>query len=128
MKISCTVENIINVQIVNKVITKIDLIRLQESIDLMSQTYETINLIVLIYKLKGITLAANIEAIRLAIKEKNTIGKVAIISDNHLYKFGAKIDDFLTPWKEKYFSTSQLDKAWEWLQTSGKIIKAQERS
>jgi hypothetical protein len=123
MKINSTVQNIINVQIVHKVITKNDLIRLQESIDLMSRTYNTVNLIVLINKLKGITLAANIEAIRLAVKEKNTLGKVAIVSDNQLYKVGAKIDDFLTPWKEKYFSTSQLEKAWEWLQTSGKVIK-----
>jgi len=115
MRINARNDNIIDIEILNEVIRKNDIQKIIQMIDELSKDYDVVNMIILIYKLKGVTAGANIDAIKMAIKERKIVHKVAIISDNRLYKIGVKVDDLFTPWEEKYFTSDQLAKAWKWL-------------
>ena len=117
MKIIMEHKNIISVELLNEKLRKKDIENLERAIDSVHEKFEHVNIIILISKLKGITLAANIEAIKMLGTEKGVIKKIAVVSDNNLYNIGVKIDDFFTPWIEKYFSSADLDDAWEWLKS-----------
>lgn len=117
MKIILQNKNIISVELLNEKITKKDIKNLEKAIDSVHEKFKHVNIIILISKLKGITLAANIEAIKMLGSEKGVIKKIAVVSDNNLYSIGVKIDNLFTPWKEKYFSSADLNEAWEWLKS-----------
>ena len=115
MKIILENRNVISVELLNEKIRKKDIEDLEKAIYSVHKKFEHVNIIILISSLKGITLAANIEAIKMQATNKGVIHKIAVVSNNNLYNIGVKIDNLFTPWKEKYFSSEDLDDAWEWL-------------
>lgn len=115
LKIISENENVISVELLNEKIIKKDIEHLEKAIDSIHQKFNIVNIIILLSDLKSITMAANIEAIKMLSKKKGIINKIAVVSDNNLYSLGIKIENLITPWKEKHFSSAELDEAWEWL-------------
>lgn len=111
-------ENIISVQITNGKITKENIQELEEVIKILNNNYEHINIILLLAGTLGLTLSANVEALRLFFKTKDVIKKIAIVSDKKWIEFGTKVENFVTPWKEEYFPSTELDDAWEWVKSN----------
>lgn len=109
--------NVVSVELLNDKITKSDLEDIEKEIDAVHKSYSQVNIIMLISNLKGITLAANIEAIKLLGREKGVIKKIAVVSDNNFYSIGVKIENLMTPWKEKHFSSADLYNAWDWIKS-----------
>ena len=110
--------NIISVELIGEKIGKEDILGLEEAIEHLRQSYNHVNIIILLSKFKGSSLEANIEAIKMVGKEKDIIKKIAVVSDSMLVNIGIKIENWVTPWKEKYFSSADLDEAWEWVKSN----------
>jgi len=111
-------ENVISVQITNGKITKENIQELEEAVEFLHNNYEHINLILLLSGTLGLTLSANIEALRMYFKTKDTIKKIAVVSDKKWIEYGTKLENMVTPWEEKYFPSTELDDAWEWVKSN----------
>lgn len=111
-------ENIISVQITNGKITKENIVELEELIEFVHNNYEHINIILLLSGTPGLTLSANVEALKMYFKTKDIIKKIAVVSDKKWIDIATKLENMVTPWEERYFPSTELDDAWEWVKSN----------
>lgn len=110
-------DNIISVQVTNKKIKRQNIEDLEEAIASLHDSYQHINIIILLSGRLGISLSSNVEALRMFFRTKNIVKKIAVVSDKKWVEFGAKVENLVTPWDEKYFSSTDLEAAWKWVQS-----------
>jgi len=98
---------------------KIDLAQFEAllpEVEALITEHGRINLLFHIKSMKGYGVKEFAADVKFTVKHWNDIGKVAIVSDKDWWGVAARIDNLFTKWEERYFDSSELDKAWAWVE------------
>ncbi|MCB0397826.1 MAG: STAS/SEC14 domain-containing protein [Flavobacteriales bacterium] len=88
---------------------------LEPEMKAIEKEFGYVNLLVSLLNVKGESLGALMEELRLGLKHWNQIHKVAYIGDKDWLKALVKLDNVFVKFKEKYFDVPEMNEAWDWL-------------
>ena len=64
---------------------------------------------------KGYGVQRLVAAARFALPHWERVARLAVVGARGWWLPAAQVEDLLSPWQERFFDTSGLDEAWDWL-------------
>ncbi len=115
IEISKTHSNVISIELTNEKVTQEHIKKIDDTIAELHKKTDNLHFIVLVTPHTKISLDGILEVLKMAIKDRKFIRKVAIVGDSQLLKVGIAMDNAVLPWQEKYFDIDNLNDAWQWV-------------
>lgn len=110
-------KNVISIELTGENITKEQIEKIEETVAALHEKIEDVHFIILVGAHSHMSIKAIYEALKLVIKERKFIHKIAIVAHSNFIKVGAKLDNLTLPWQEKYFDIDEVNEAWNWITT-----------
>ncbi len=87
-------------------------------LDVITDTYEKFNVMIVLGENASWGMGAGLADIKWIMKHMDKFNKIAIVAESDVWKWLIEVDSFFAKFvgiDEKYFDTTKLDEAWEWV-------------
>lgn len=115
MKVYNVEGHILDIEIVSDSVIADDIKRIESVLEQMYSQYEKVAIRIVLGHHLEISLKAQLEVLKAGINGHSQIARLAIIGDRKIFKYLTSLDNVFVPWKEKCFSSDELELADNWL-------------